>query len=35
MCQNLPLRDDRDNAKNDPDLGESDFTNFGNLVEVL
>lgn len=35
MPQNIPLRGHRENAKNDPKLGKSDLTNFGNLLEPL
>ena len=34
MRQNIPLRDHRDNAESDREVGESDFTNSGNLVEL-
>ena len=35
MPQNISLRGHRDSAKNDPELEKSDYTNFGNLVELL
>ena len=33
--QNIPLRGYRYSAKNDPESGKIDLTNFGNLVEIL
>ena len=35
VLQNTPLRSRNDSAKNDAELVENDFTNFGNLVEIL
>ena len=35
ICQNILLRDYRDSAKNDPELGKSGVNNFGNLVELM
>ena len=34
MRQNIPLKGHRDSAKNGPEVGKSDLTNSGNLVEL-
>ena len=35
VLQNIPLRGHKDSPKNDPEVGKSDLTNSGNLVELL